>query len=343
MGQFRLQKDMMSFACKICGASDCAEILHPRERMLGLGNEFLYSCCASCGCLQITNPPKDLGRFYNNEYYAFSGTASYSQDRFPLRRKFLYFPITAARLGWPSLIGRFLHKFGSGPFIPSSLGMLFHPLKKNAKILDVGCGNGRELFLLRNCGFRNLIGTDPSLPCAGYSFPDITISKTGLDGVSGKFDLIMFHHVLEHLPDQLETLLCAKKLLSSQGQILIRIPLSDSQAAKTYGQDWVQLDAPRHFFLHTRKSLGILSAKAGLRVAKTVYDSEKFQFIGSELYRRTSMSLNEFYSDFEKNCPKVFAPGELDLFEEQSKELNATCKGDQAGFCLLAGGEVLPL
>lgn len=330
----------MKFECKICGAREFAEILKPRERMLGLGNEFLYLRCANCGCLQISNPPQDLGRFYNDGYYAFSGAESYSQDRFPLRRKFLYFPITAARMGWPSLFGRFLHKFGSGPFIPSSLRMLHHALKKNAKILDVGCGNGRELFLLRDCGFKKLIGIDPFLPCEGYSFPDITISKKGLDGVSGRFDLIMFHHVLEHLPDQLETLLCAKKLLSSQGQILIRIPLSDSQAAKTYGQDWVQLDAPRHFFLHTKKSLGVLSAKAGLRIAKTVYDSEKFQFIGSELYRRTSISLNEFYSDFDKNYPKVFVPSELDLFEEQAKDLNASGKGDQAGFCLLFGNNV---
>ena len=325
----------MSFECKICGASECEEILNPRERMLGLDNEFLYSRCANCGCLQIANPPEDLGRFYNYGYYAFSGTESYSQDRFPFRRKHLYFHITAARLGWPSHIGRFLHKFGSGPFIPSSLGMLCLPLKRNAKILDVGCGNGRELFLLRDCGFRSLLGIDPFLPCEGYSFSDITISKMGLDGVCGKFDLIMFHHVLEHIPDQLETLICAKKLLSNQGQILIRIPLSDSEVAKTYGKDWVQLDAPRHFFLHTKKSLALLSAKAGLRVAKTVYDSEKFQFIGSELYRRSNMSLNELYSDFGKNFPKVFAPGELDLFEEHAKGLNASGKGDQAGFCLM--------
>jgi hypothetical protein len=47
---------------------------------------------------------------------------------------------------------------------------------------------------------------------------------------------------------------------------------------------WVQLDAPRHFFLHSANSLGLLAGKVGMAVTETVYDSDELQFVGSEQY-----------------------------------------------------------
>jgi predicted SAM-dependent methyltransferase len=163
--------------------------------------------------------------------------------------------------------------------------------------------------------------------------------KKEIREVSGKFDLIMFHHVLEHLQDPLGTLELAKSLLNPGGQILIRIPLSDSETARKYGEKWVQLDAPRHFFLHTRKSMKFLADKFGMSIEKVVYDSEGFQFLGSELYQRSEMSLNEFYSDYAGNYSKIFKPDEDAAFQKYAFELNARNVGDQAGFCLVKVNE----
>jgi SAM-dependent methyltransferase len=323
------------FSCEICESNGFIEELRPVERMLGLGEEFLYRRCSDCGCLQLANPPEDLSKYYPCNYYAFEKDARFFLDRFPFRRKLLYYPITAARLGWPSLSGKILQKIGSGPFISNSMRMLVRPLKKDSAILDVGCANGKELSAYWNCGFTNLLGIDPYIAEDIHHECGVRILKKELREVSEKFDLIMFHHVLEHLAGQLEALKLAKERLNIGGQILVRIPLSDSKTALEYGEKWVQLDAPRHFFLHTRKSMEIAAEKSGLRIAKVQYDSEEFQFIGSELYLRTNMSLQEFYADYEANYKKHFQPNDEQKFRERAALLNIEQNGDQAGFCLL--------
>lgn len=327
---------MPKFHCAVCSSPQNAGELFPVEGMLGLREQFHYIRCGSCGCLQIQNPPTEMGRFYPSDYYAFQVNPKMRADRFPWRRRFLYFPITAKRLGWPSFAGSILHKFGSGPSIPNSLRMIVRPLRRNSPILDIGCANGRELFAIRACGFENLLGVDPYLPKDIINQNGIRILKRSVEEVSGSFDLIMLHHVFEHLGKPMEMLNRIKELLSPEGQILIRIPLSDSKTALEYGDKWVQLDAPRHFFLHTRKSMEIAAGKAGLRIAKIQYDSEEFQFIGSELYSRSEMSLQEFYADYESNYKKVFQPDDARTFRDRARKLNEMEQGDQAGFCLVA-------
>ena len=145
----------------------------------------------------------------------------------------------------------------------------------------------------------------------------------------------MLHHVFEHLANPIEMLKKFSELLSPNGQILIRIPLSDSIAALEYGVNWVQLDAPRHFFLHTRKSIKIASDMAGLQIANVQYDSEEFQFIGSEVYLRSELSLQKFYADYGLNYAKIFKPEESRIFRDRSDFLNKNGQGDQAGFCLV--------
>jgi SAM-dependent methyltransferase len=213
--------------------------------------------------------------------------------------------------------------------------MLVRPLKKDSAILDVGCANGRELSAYWACGFRNLLGIDPYLSEDIHYGCGVRILKKELKEVDGKFDLIMFHHVLEHIPDQCGMLELAKEKLNGDGQIIVRIPLSDSETALAYREKWVQLDAPRHFFLHSRKSLSFLAEKTGLRVDKMVYDSEAFQFIGSELYRRGGISLNEFYADYAQNYSRFFNEGDENAYQLRANELNLAGQGDQAGFCLL--------
>src|SRR5262245_27486287 len=43
-----------------------------REMMFGLREQFRYFECSSCGCVQIQNPPSDVGRYYPDNYYSFN-------------------------------------------------------------------------------------------------------------------------------------------------------------------------------------------------------------------------------------------------------------------------------
>ena len=63
------------------------------------------------------------------------------------------------------------------------------------------------------------------------------------------------------------------------------MPVSTGYAVKKYKENWVQLDAPRHTFLHSHKSIDILCKKSGLKIIDDYNDSESFQFWGSEAYK----------------------------------------------------------
>ncbi len=70
-------------------------------------------------------------------------------------------------------------------------------------------------------------------------------------------------------------------------------------------------------------------------LARVVYDSEAFQFIGSELYRHGGISLNEFYADYAQNYARFFNEGDEHAYQQRAKSLNLREAGDQAGFCLV--------
>ncbi len=72
---------------------------------------------------------------------------------------------------------------------------IYHYLRKinaqyDTSILDIGCGNGKLLFRLREIGFRDLTGADPFLD-KDIRVPGINIFKSDVFGLSGKYDFIM--------------------------------------------------------------------------------------------------------------------------------------------------------
>jgi predicted SAM-dependent methyltransferase len=115
--------------------------------------------------------------------------------------------------------------------------------------------------------------------------------------------------------------------------ILIAIPLVDSFAWRKYGINWAQLDAPRHLFLHSVKSMTILAEKAGFQVEDIHYDSTSFQFTASELYQR-NVPLKNQNPGSENPDEHYFPTEDIEKFEQKAKELNNKRDGDQAQFYL---------
>jgi SAM-dependent methyltransferase len=201
-----------------------------------------------------------------------------------------------------------------------------------SRILDVGCGSGELLLLLHAAGFRSLLGIDPYVDRDLVYPGGLRILKRSIHEIDGHWDLVMLHHSLEHMPDQQETLDAVGRLLAPGGWCLIRVPIV-SYAWEHYGVDWVQLDAPRHFFLHSGQSLKQVAERAGLKIARTVYDSGSFQFWGSELYRRDIPLFTTSPVDVEARAA-AFKREEIEVFEKRGQELNAQHRGDQAAFYL---------
>jgi SAM-dependent methyltransferase len=300
--------------------------------MFGLRHTFPYFECAQCGCLQITTIPKDIGPYYPSEYYSFD-TASVAPEPSPTLRNRLRLLRDRFAMSRRGVLGRFL--FNIYPRGEELLPFLVPlRLRTSSRVLDVGCGSGQLLLQLRLLGFKRLLGVDPFIDRDIHYDSGVTVRKSTVFDVSGQWDLIMFHHSFEHISDPLETLRRCESMLAPGGCCLLRIPTVSSYAWEHYGTNWVQLDAPRHFFLYSIRALELLSAQAGLKIADVVYDSAGFQFWASEQYIR-DIPLVSGPSRKSPSPSPIFSESDILTFDEQARRLNANRQGDQAAFYLL--------
>src|SRR5437016_13963293 len=127
--------------------------------------------------------------------------------------------------------------------------------------------------------------------------------------------------LLSTLADQVGALRQVSLLLRDGGWCLIRTPTVSSYVWEHYRVDWVQAHAPRHLFLHTKKSITLLAQRAGLRVEKIVYDSTGVQFWGSEQYRADIPLMSP--QSYQVNPRQSrFASKQIREFEKRAEELN---------------------
>jgi 2-polyprenyl-3-methyl-5-hydroxy-6-metoxy-1,4-benzoquinol methylase len=314
--------------CKVCGNLVGNQTHIVREMMFGLGDCFTYIECSRCGCVQLHNPPADMSKYYPRTYYSFSISPP---DIFnhPLKNMTKRLRDTYSATN-RSILGKVLYaRFPDYVVRPLALT----GVTKRSRILDVGCGSGWLLYTLRNAGFRNLLGIDPYIDATIEYKNGLTIRKQSIHEVDGEWDLILLDHAFEHVPDPLETLRSMHRLLSVGGMGLIRIPIASSYAWRHYKTNWVQLDAPRHYFLHTTESMRLLANNAGLNLEHIVYDSTEFQFWGSEQYMR-GIPLEADNSYRRDPSSSVFMQVQIEEFRVRAQELNDRQQGDQAAFYL---------
>lgn len=101
----------------------------------------------------------------------------------------------------------------------------------------------------------------------------------------------------------------------------------DCWAWENYKTHRVQIDAPRHFFLHTTRSFEVLAEKAGLKIWDIVFDSTEMQFWGSEQYARgiPYMAENSYLVNPKKS---IFSAREIKRFRKMAQDLNVKKQGD---------------
>ena len=146
------------------------------------------------------------------------------------------------------------------------------------------------------------------------------------------WDVIMFNHSFEHMPDPFVCLKKVHSLLKHEGTCIIRIPTASSWAWRHYRSDWVQLDAPRHFFLYTENALRLLATRTGFEVMSVRDESTAFQFMGSEQYKM-GIPLVDPKSWYGGNA-NAFSKEEIVAYEKKAMELNKIRDGDSISVLL---------
>ncbi len=241
---------MVNVNCCVCDADD-AEII-------GTGKDFEYQTsddvftamqCKTCGLVYL-NPRPDVSEFdriYPPTYHAFD----FSEEEFG-----------------------FVHKVRSR-LEANRLLALAKDLGDDAKILDVGCGDGFHLRLLRDFGNKNwtLEGLDASeqaVEAANKSNIKVHLGTAeNNDLPENTYDLAFLIQTIEHVekPNQVLPAIC--RVLKPNGKLVI---VTDNTDSLDFGyfksSHWGGYHFPRHWNLFNRNALTKLAEKSGFEIAE---------------------------------------------------------------------------
>lgn len=240
--------ELEPIACDLCGADDAEPALHLRDLIHRTTDaRFTLARCRRCG-LRYLNPrplPAQLERFYPEDYA-------------PHRRSGL----SAAARRW---------------LLRRELRALWPRLAPPRRVLELGCGSGDLLQLLRELGNPSVLGIEPSAAAAAHAR-----QRWGLDVVAGtleearlppaSFDVALAQHVLEHLASPSATLAELARVLRPGGILILWLPNADSWAARVWGAAWMGYDAPRHLYAFDLDTLRALLERHGFSVAAVQHE-----------------------------------------------------------------------
>jgi 2-polyprenyl-3-methyl-5-hydroxy-6-metoxy-1,4-benzoquinol methylase len=115
-------------------------------------------------------------------------------------------------------------------------------VKPDDKVLDFGCGGG---WLLKHLVCSGRFGVEPNVSAHEVcKLNGVEVYRT-LDCLDGKFDIIISHHCLEHVPSPIGVLAQLSRCLEENGRLVVVLPLDDWRTQKNINV------ADMHHHLHT--------------------------------------------------------------------------------------------
>lgn len=136
-------------------------------------------------------------------------------------------------------------------------------------VLEVGCGSGELLAQFAARGWETY-GLDPSAAATAAAARRGAKVHTGtLDDQPwppASFQLVVFQHSLEHIPEPVAALEKASELLAPGGRLVIDVPNWTSWQRRLFGNRWAFLDLPRHLQHFSPRALAQLARRLGLEL-----------------------------------------------------------------------------
>jgi SAM-dependent methyltransferase len=287
----------------------------------GTNENFQYMNCYVCGCLQIIKIPNDLHKYYPEKYR--DSKNKDSRIKLLLKSERNQYLILKK-----SIMGKLINiKY------PNKLYELIGKTNLNteSRILDWGCGDGSLLTDFKYMGFKELLGVDPYVK--SRKIQNLKILNKSITDLPDniKFDLIISTHSFEHIYNQLESLKKISSILSKNGNLILSMPIKNDYIWNLYGRNWVQIDAPRHLFIHTLDSFRILLKNSNLKIKDVIFNSNEFFLWGSEQIKN-GIYLNADNSYLKNPKKSIFCTNEIKSFKVEAENLNNKKLGDQAIF-----------
>jgi len=144
------------------------------------------------------------------------------------------------------------------------------------RILDIGCGSGEFLALLKSRGLEGL-GYEFSPAVADLartkghtvfsgSFPEAMVAT----GPQEKFDVICLFQVLEHVADPIQLLEKARSLLHVGGILIVSVP--DAKGPIRHFSDSLTEIPPHHVSRWCEPAFGFVASRLGFTLEKVAFE-----------------------------------------------------------------------
>ncbi len=241
---------METVPCVLCHSEERELVCTAGDRLAGArglpAGEFTLVRCRSCGlvCLDPRPTREEMAAFYPDDYHTPSGS--------------------------PGRLQRLAEAYRLRQHV-EVVHWLARRRPARGRLLDVGCGAGELLVMLRSDGW-SVSGVEPS-PAAVATARGrhrLDVREGGIDDVdlpAGAYDVVVLAAVLEHLPDPVAALNRVRELLAPGGLVAVLfLPLLTSPQARLFGGRWLGLDAPRHLHHFESATFARAAQQAGLRI-----------------------------------------------------------------------------
>lgn len=213
---------------------------------------FTLHSCASCRCLFMEPMPgeEEIAGFYPSQYW---WNSSKSSGNVVLKKLESIYRKLALR-DHVSFILRVAEN------------------RNGLDLLDVGCGSGTLLGLLKQRGFHSL-GIDFSAEAARVAEEEngVRVIVGSLDHAGfrpASFDIVTLFHVMEHVTNPREVLAEVSRILKPEGAVVLQVPNIDSWQFKAFGAKWYGLDIPRHVIDYSKGGMLRLLTDAGFAIRR---------------------------------------------------------------------------
>lgn len=322
----------MISACKICGNVENNTIIEVKERILKDKSEiFHYMQCSRCGAVMLQDRIDDFTKWYPSDYNPYHKRAEKQSIVSIIKRAFEFEQIIRMHGSRETERKKFQSVLDGMKECDILLKRMFGTnIKRKNSLVDIGCGDGHWLDYLYEMGYHNITGVDlftPKEQIKGVKWKFIKGDIFSLLSAS-KYDYVILNHSFEHMDNPQAVMKQIYKILSPKGTCIISIPVANGTAYKRYKENFAQFDAPRHIYLHTKESMGILCDNAGLKIRNILYDSNAAIWQISELMRDCDDTLEDLNRKVRKiGCKKKY-------YSLASKS-NIRGKGDQAIFYIV--------
>lgn len=289
-------------ACPQCGGPGTPLYRGLRDRFAPGPEEWGVSRCADAACSLLWLDPmpleEDIGHAYHEDYYTHQGEGpaltwyrrgfrwlkqgylasryGYGASATPLRQRILGQAVWFLPLRRADVDANVMH-------------LRFRP---DGRLLEVGCGSGEVLEILRDAGWEaEGVDFDPAAVATARR-RGLTVHLGGLDRLglpAGRFDAIVLRHMIEHVHDPGGLLRECRRLLRSDGVLAVLTPNADGLGHRIFRSDAFYVDPPRHLHVFNPRNLRRMVEGAGFAVQRLETHSRRARdiWIHSRAIRRT--------------------------------------------------------